>query len=347
MALGIEAVSATERKQGMANRDLKPMAIIVIATWLSYGLGCSRAAQQPTDRSSGVDASGNTPSHTATPRPQQAQGQKPEQKSPESNSVEPQVQSEVGRMEAEKRASLLKDAQAALEETQNALTALGKGDKNAALAALERASGKLDLVVSRDPKMALAPVDVTVSLLDLYATPDTVRAVVKEGKDALSNNRVQEARRLVSNLASEADINVVEIPLATYPAAIKAVSPLIDAGKTQEAKGALEAALNTLVIDTYVVPLPSVRAQAMLRQAEELASKNNRQQEDNQKVHSLIEATRTEIQLAETLGYGTKDNYKPLYAELDDIQKKTRNGESGKGLFARMEQSLKKFKFST
>jgi hypothetical protein len=349
MGLGTEAVFRRGKEQSMANRDLKPMAIIVVAVWLSYCLGCSRSAQEQ-DRSPGVEASGSTPSSTATNTAapsQKAQGQNPEPKSPEAKSVEPQVQSEVGRMEAEKRASLLKDAQAALEETQNALTALGKGDKNAALGALERATGKLDLIVSRDPKMALAPVDVTVSLLDLYATPDTVKAVVKEGKDDLSNNRVQEARHLVSNLASEADIHVVEIPLATYPAAIKAVSPLIDAGKTQEAKGALEAALNTLVIDTYVVPLPSVRAQAMLRQAEQLASKNNRRPEDNQKVHSLVEATRTEIQLAETLGYGTKDNYKPLYAQLDDIQKKTRNGESGKGLFARMEQSLKKFKFST
>ena len=36
-----------------------------------------------------------------------------------------------------------------------------------------------------------------------------------------------------------------QIPLATYPAAIKAVAPLIDAGHMEEAKAALEAALNT------------------------------------------------------------------------------------------------------
>jgi hypothetical protein len=63
---------------------------------------------------------------------------------------------------------------------------------------------------------------------------------------------------------------VTELPLATYPAAIRAVAPLIDAGKTAEAEAALYAALNTLVIETYVVPLPRVRAQAMLREAEKL-----------------------------------------------------------------------------
>jgi hypothetical protein len=250
-------------------------------------------------------------------------------------------------MEAQKRVSVLADAVLALDATRSALTALDKGDKTTALAALARASGKLDLVVSRDPQMAFAPVDVTVSVLDLYAVPNTVKAVVKQAKDDLSNYRVQEARHLMSDLASEADIHVVEIPLATYPVAIKAVAPLIDAGKMQDAKAALEAALNTLVVNIYVLPLPSVRAQALLVQAEQLATKNNRKQEDNQELHNLIEATRTEIQLAETLGYGAKDDYKPLYAQLDDIQKKTENGESGKGLFARMEQSLKNFKFST
>jgi len=114
---------------------------------------------------------------------------------------------------------------------------------------------------------------------------------------------------LVTPLASEADTHVAQIPLATYPAAIKVVAPLIDAGKTEEAK----AALNTIVIETYVIPLPRVRAQALLRQAEQLTAKANRMQDDNQRVHSLIEATRTQIQLAEALGYGTKGDYKPLY----------------------------------
>jgi hypothetical protein len=339
-------IPPVERIRGMTDRDLKAMAIIVIGIWLSYGLGCSRSPQAGNARSSSLADSGNTSSNNA-PEPQKTKGQKQEQKSPEAQSVDPQVQSEIERMEAEKRVSLLADAVLALDATRNALTALDKGDKTTALAALERASGKLDLVISREPRLAFAPVEVSTTILDLYAIPDTVKAVVKEAKDDLSDNQVQQARHLVSDLASEANIHVVGIPLATYPAAIKAVAPLIDAGKTQDAKAALEAALNTLVIETDVVPLPSVRAQALLRQAEQLATKNTRKQEDNQKVHSLIDATRIEIQLAEALGYGTKDSYKPLYAQLDDIQKKTNNGRFGRGLFAKLEQSLKNFKFST
>jgi len=99
-------------------------------------------------------------------------------------------------------------------------------------------------------------------LVDLYTTPETVKTVVQQAKDDLAREEVQHARLLVQDLASEADIHITEIPLATYPAAIKAVAPSIDAGKLDEAKAALQAALNTLVIETYVVPPHSCRSDA-------------------------------------------------------------------------------------
>jgi len=322
----------------MTNRDLRTIAWMAIGMGFMFAPGCSRSEQ---GRSTSVEASSTAPSSSATV------SQEAELKGPEAQSVEPQVQSEIESMEAQKRASLLADAQAALDQTRAALAAMDKGDKQAALSALEQASGKLDLVVSRDPKLAFAPIGVSTSIYDLYTSPDTVKRVVKEARDDLSNSQVQQARLLVTALASEADTHVAQIPLATYPAAIKAVAPLIDAGKTEEAKAALEAALNTTVIETSVIPLPRVRAQALLSQAEQLTAKSNRTQDDNQRVHSLIEATRTQIQLAEALGYGTKEDYKALYTQLDDVQKKVESGQSSKGLFERIEQSLKRFKFSS
>lgn len=338
-------VPPEERYRAMANRDLKATAVIIIGLCLSYALGCSRSEARR-DRSSPAHSSSTAPASNTTDV-RKTEGQKAEPKSAEARSVEPQVQSEIDGMEAQRRVSILADAVLALDATRNALTALDKGDKDTALAALERASGKLDVVVSRDPKLAFAPVEVTTSVFDLYATPDTVKGVIKKARDDLSNNQVQQARYLVTDLASEADTHVVEIPLATYPAAIKAVAPLIDAGKMQEAKDALEAALNTLVIETYVVPLPRLRAEALLHQAEQLATKRNRTQDDNRNVRHFLDATRTEIRLAEALGYGTKDNYKPLYAQLDDIQKKAENGQLDRSVFAKIQQWLKNFKFSS
>ncbi len=318
----------------MGNQDVDTMrtrtlALLITGVFLSLSVGC---------------ASKSTPS-TAEASTARTDPPKAEPKSAESRSAEPDVQAEIGRMDAERRAKLLADAQSALEETHNAVEALDKGDKRAALSALERATGKLDLIVARDRTLALAPVDVTTIIHDLYTTVDAVKATVKRAKDDLTDGQVQQARDLLADLASEADIQVTNLPLATYPAAIKAVVPLIDAGKVDEAKAALYAALHTLVVEEYVIPLPRVRAQSMLRQAQKLAEKSNRTADENEKVHSLINAAQSELKLAEALGYGTKDSYKPLYEQIADVQKQIDAGQTGRGLFEKLQDSLKRLKF--
>ncbi len=312
------------------------MAVIVLGLGLICAIGCTSSVSA----NKGKSNPDGTEAVKAADRPQA------EARSAESKSVDPAVESELERMTGEKRAALLQDAQSALEETRNALAALDKGNSKSALAALERVTGKLDLVVARDRQMALAPVAVDTTIFDLYTTPETIKAVVSQAKDDLSGNRVQHARHLVSDLASEVDFHVTEIPLATYPAMIRAVAPLIDAGKIEEAKAALDAALNTLVVETYVVPLPRVRAEAMIAAADRLASQNGRNQDDNARLSALLRATRHEIQLAETLGYGTRDSYRALYTQMDEIEKKTENGQSGKGIFDKLRNSLRSFKFA-
>lgn len=185
---------------------------------------------------------------------------------------------------------------------------------------------KLELVVARDRNLALAPVGVQTVVYDLYASPDTIRAAVKQARGELSDDRVQHARHILENLASEADVQVANLPLVSYPAAIKAVTPLIDQGRIEEAKAALSAALNSLVVETLIIPLPQVRAQAMLREAQQLLSKPDRGQPDDHKARGLIAAARTEVQVAEALGYGTKADYRPLYSEIDDLQKAAERG---------------------
>ena len=141
------------RRKYMANRDLRAMAWMATGLCFMIGAGCSRS--EP-GGSSSVEASSPAPSNNA-PSGTKTDGQKAEPKSAETQSVEPQVQSEIEKMEAQKRASLLQDAQSAITETRVALAALDKGDKQTALSALEQATGKLDLVISRDPNWPLLP----------------------------------------------------------------------------------------------------------------------------------------------------------------------------------------------
>lgn len=72
------------------------------------------------------------------------------------------------------------------------------------------------------------------------------RERLKQAKEYLDSGEIQEARLLIAGLASEMVIELVNIPLTTYPVAIKAVVPLIDKGDFAKAREALHAALNTL-----------------------------------------------------------------------------------------------------
>ena len=257
-----------------------------------------------------------------------------------SQSVQPEVNKKTADVAAEKHKELIADAQTAIAETEKALQALKENKHKEALEALAIATGKLELVLVRNPKLVLAPVNTEVVTLDLLASRDTVKAVLKEAKEYLSDGEIQKARPLISNLASEIQYRTTNIPLATYPAAIKAITPLIDAGKIDEAKAGLQDILNTLVITTDVVPLPKLRAERMLKEAQALAEKKDRSKEENAKIAKSIQGAREQLQMAELLGYGNKKDYKPMYQQLDEIAKKSADGKSGAGWFDTIKKQL-------
>ena len=266
---------------------------------------------------------------------------KPQAQSEASQSVQPKVDKQTADAAAEKRRKLLADATAALAETQKALKALESKNNDAALKALAEVTGKLDLIVARDPKLAQTPVATEVVTYDLLGNLDTIKSVIKEAKGYLNDGEIQKARPLVANLASEIQYRTHHIPLATYPAAIKAIAPLIDAGKIDEAKAGLQAALNTLVVTTDdVIPLPKLRAEHLLKQAQELAEKKDRSKEENDKLAKQLQAAREQLQMAELLGYGKKTDFNPMYEQIREIENKSAGGKSGTGWFDKLKQQL-------
>lgn len=255
-------------------------------------------------------------------------------------SVESEVRSETDKATAERRQKILQEAVDALAKTKEALTALEEERIDDALDALAVTTGKLELIVARDPELALAPTDVAIITHDMYGTPEAIKTAIKGAEKALDDGQVQRARRILDGLGSEMIISVSNLPLATYPKAIKAITPLIDDGKIDEAKNSLQAALNTLVVTDHVVPLPALRAEALLERTEELAEKSDRSDEENEELSNMLAAARDQVKMAELLGYGEKTDYKRLYAQLDDIDKKTRDGKSGKGIFDKLKNSM-------
>lgn len=270
-----------------------------------------------------------------------SQPDNPQTQSPATQSVQPEVDKTTAEKANEKRKKILADAKAAINETRNALQALENNNTGEALTALEKATGKLELILARDPSMALAPVDVKVVSHDLVADTATIKAMIRNAENYLEDGDIQKARSLVSNLASEIVINTTSIPLASYPDAIKAITPLIDEGKLDEARSGLQLALKTLVVTTdEVIPLPLLRAQQLLAKAEEMAEKEARTAEDNDAITGMLAAAKSQLKMAELLGYGTKKSFKPMYEQLGIIEDNIAGSDSSKGLFDRIKQQV-------
>ena len=240
----------------------------------------------------------------------------------------------------EKRKSLVAEATDAIRETQDALRLLDQSKRKAAVAALERATGRLDLILARDPKLALAPAGVHVVTVDLQEGIDEVKKVRVAAEALMAEGRVQEARHVLQNLASETVISVANIPLATYPAAIQEAARLIDQGKTDEAKRVLRTALNTQVITNTIIPRPVVSAGESLKVAESLAEKKGRTADENKRLSTSLAEARHHLEFAQALGYGTQSDFEKMYVQISEIEQKTAGDKSGAGLFAKIKSSI-------
>lgn len=250
------------------------------------------------------------------------------------------VKTEVASQTETSRRHIIEEAVDALSRTRRAVDALEEGRNDDALDALATAVGKLELVIARDPELALAPTSMSVATRDVYGSKAAVQEAIAAAKRLLADGNVQGARQILRDLGSEVVISLTNLPLATYPDAIKAISPLIDDGKTEEARIALQAALNTLVVTEQVVPLPILRAQSLLTVAEALADQDALTPEQEDVLKASTAAIREQAELAELLGYGVKRDYSQVYRRLSQLESRLEDKQPSTKLFAETRAAL-------
>jgi hypothetical protein len=229
--------------------------------------------------------------------------------------LRPEVESQRQQNQKEAEQTVDKDAIAAVEQTQQALTAVASNKKADALAALERATGKVNVLLARNPARALIPVDAEVLVIDT-APHDlkNVDQVVQQATTAMNAKDLPTARVLLAGLVSEIRVRTTCLPLASYPAALLDAARLVDQGKNQEAGTVLLTALNTLVIVDHVTPLPLIVAQAAVKEADS-------QRQDQAKAQILLETAKIELNRSRELGYLRGDSdYETLDKQISDLE---------------------------
>jgi len=215
-------------------------------------------------------------------------------------------------------------------------------DKEEAIKTIERVLGKLEVLIARDPSLQLVPVDVKEQIIDFPGTVEDVILAKKVVKELIDNDELQAARDIMLNLASELDIYITALPIGTYPVALKAIIPQIEAEKFDEAIALLVEVLETLVVEKIVIPLPILRAEQAIERASELTK--DKEHADKEELKELLAYAKEQLLLAQALGYGkVNEDYKPLLEEIEKIEKILESEESTKNIFEELKAKLNAF----
>jgi hypothetical protein len=151
---------------------------------------------------------------------------------------------------------------------------------------------------------------------------------------------VQAARLLLDNLVSELNVTTINLPLATYPAAIKEAVRLIDADKPQAARQVLMAALSTLVIEKQATPLPLIYAESIVEVAADIAGDESKADA----AIAMLADARYQLQLAEALGYGEQDEeFAAIRDDIETLEEQIEERRETSGPFDRLKIRLGRF----
>jgi YfdX protein len=252
--------------------------------------------------------------------------------------LRPGIEAERQKDQKEAEQSLDQDAIAAIQQTENAIKAIAANNKNDAMAAIEAATGKINILLARNPASALIPVHVEVGVIDV-APEDikTIDVIVQGAADATKQRHLPGARLLLASLVSELRIQTTFLSLATYPAALQQAARLLDQGKNQDAGNVLLTAVNTLVIDDRVVPLPLILAQAAVEAAEA-------QRQNKDAALALLQTARNETTRSQHLGYMSDDSeYKALDNDISALESAIKGTGNTSSMFSHLRDRISAF----
>ncbi len=251
----------------------------------------------------------------------------------------PEVEKQRKQSEEDAKKELDQDAQAAIDQTRKAVNAIAQNKTDEAISAIEQATGKINVLLARNPSTALIPVDLAVEVID--TAPQDTQAIIEIGQDAsraLDDKNYPTARALLYRLMSEIRVRTFNLPLATYPDALKEAARLLDQKQPDQAKNVLLAVLNTLVVVDRVTPLPLLLARDAINQAQA------KSQQDKKTAQALLETAKSQVERARELGYAGKDQeYAALNNQISTLEKQLKGNGDLTAAFSSLKQKVGAF----
>ncbi len=240
----------------------------------------------------------------------------------------------------DKQVHVVKEAVNALVLTQKVLVDLDKNDTKSAIKDLEDAIGKLEVILAAEKAPKLLPVSTSVTAVEYIGDAKEIKKNLDLVESLLDEGKVQKARKLLYTLQSEIDIISVNLPVSSYPDALKLAAKYLHDDKVEQAKTVLVTALNTMVEDIVVIPIPVLKADALIVAASKIAKT-----EKEQALKHLAQA-QVELEKAKLLGYTSKSDvtYKSLKNAIQKAEKEIKGKNKAEKLFEELINKIKSFK---
>ncbi len=235
---------------------------------------------------------------------------------------------------------IVQEAVKAVYLTKKVFVDLDKKDTKLAIKDLEDAIGKLEVILADKNSPKLLPVDTSMSAVEYVGSVEDLKKSLDIVSELLDDGKVQEARKILSTLQSEIDLVSINLPLASYPDALKLAAKYLHSNNIEGAKVVLAAALNTMVKEVVVVPIPFLKADSLIAAASEVAKKNRDQ------AIKHLNAAKEELKIAQTLGYLSDSDvtYKILNDKIDEVEKEIKGKNEVAKLFEDLKVKMKSFK---
>ena len=229
------------------------------------------------------------------------------------------------------------DAVAAIKQVEQAAGLLKREKYEEALNQLNSADKSLEVAIAADPSLKLIPVVQDVSTYDLVASPKAVKDEVNAITKELKSGNVQEARVRLDQLRSELITNYVYLPVEIYPAAIKQAVKEIGAKQYSQAEATIDTAMNSLVQEVEVMPLPVSLANDAILDAEAKRST------DKEQALWDLDYAHEQMLTAERLGYfyGDTEDYKTALQHIENLRSAIGGNSEVDNLFTKAKGSVK------
>ncbi len=299
------------------------LGTFVLAGILSLGLTACNRTQQKSDK---------------VP---QVKTEKPDTLSMSKDTLALRVQQKTLKEIQKRQARIEKEAIAVVDQTNEAMRYIHNGNVKKAEEALNSALDSTKTLLKKHPDAGLVPVDMSVKVQDLITTIPQVDKTVKQAKEEMNKGNYQVAADLLNTLKSEMDIATVNLPLATYPDGLKYAVDLLKKNNIKAAQQTLAQLLNSLVINQVVLPLPVLRAEVMMNEAQtQFGNKVGKA-----KILNLLKNADYQLKLAQALGYGHFDKaYSEIAKEIASAKTSVKNGSATSGTFDKLIKKTEAFK---